>query len=375
MAGGLDTGLLTGKPVVAKAKVGATTSSSIFNMTNMIIGAGVLALPYAFRAAGLVPAVLICVSVWMASTYSFMLLARCAEALNRFSYKEVAVETYGPFAANFSEGAILLYTLGNLIGRQIILGDLLPPFVQFFFGEEAVFAQRGSVMGFVTCVVLIPVSMSPYIDSLKWSSLFGLLCMCYVVVLFVIHFMVGSFVTHTIDPNDARLAHGSFLAMMAFPLLVVSFTAHYNTMDMYWELKDRSIRKMQTVIKTSTGICLFAYILIGVAGYMLFMDGTKPNILVNFWMDRSKPPTLWTGLAFGAISLAVSFSFPLVCHGARNSVVKLFLHNPYYYQRGGGASLALQQQMKSSHTKHRRPSAARELRVGGGTRGSRPASP
>jgi len=289
----------------------------------------VLALPYAFRAAGVFPALCVCFCVWLASTHSFMLLARCAEALQRYSYKEVALCTYGPFAANFSEGAILLYTLGNLIGRQIILGDLLPPLLQVIVGEDAFYAQRSWVMAFVTWALLIPVSLSPYIDSLKWSSLFGLLCMCYVVVLFIVYFTSGYFVEGSLRPAQARPFHGSMLSLMAFPLLVVSFTAHYNTMDMYWELKDRSIGRMQTVVHTSTGICLGVYMVVGLCGYLLFMDETQPNILVNFWTDRNIEPNVFITLAFIAICLAVSFSFPLVCHGARNSVKKLFFSNPY----------------------------------------------
>eukprot|EP00467_Chlorarachnion_reptans_P008664 CAMPEP_0114499168 /NCGR_PEP_ID=MMETSP0109-20121206/7271_1 /TAXON_ID=29199 /ORGANISM="Chlorarachnion reptans, Strain CCCM449" /LENGTH=445 /DNA_ID=CAMNT_0001676713 /DNA_START=200 /DNA_END=1537 /DNA_ORIENTATION=+ len=298
-------------------------------MTNMIIGAGVLALPFAFCAAGVIPALLICCAVWMASSYSFMLLARCAEATQRFSYKGVALETYGPFAATFSEGAILIYTMGNLIGRQIILGDLLPPLMRVLLGEGSLYAQRGFVLASTTCFLLLPVSLSPYIDSLKWSSLFGLCCMCYVVCLFIARFTGGLFSSGTVNVDDVRMAHSSFLSLMAFPLLVVSFTAHYNIMSMYWELKERSIEKMQFVVSSSTGICLAVYIVVGVSGYMLFMDDTQPNILVNFWTDKRRAPDGFVSLAFIAISLAVSLSFPLVCHGARNSLKKLCCSNPY----------------------------------------------
>ncbi|GAB5361589.1 hypothetical protein AAMO2058_000725700 [Amorphochlora amoebiformis] len=298
-------------------------------MTNMIIGAGVLALPYAFRAAGVLPAICICISVWIASSYSFVLLARCAEELQEFSYKDVATRTYGPDAAQFSEAAILIYTIGNLIGRQIILGDLLPPLVQVLMGIDSIFAQRWVVLSVVTGVILIPVSLSPYIDSLKWSSVFGLVCMCYVVLLFVGLFSRG-FQLGMVNPMEARAAHSSFLSLMAFPLLVVSFTAHYNTMDMYWELKSRSIDKMRFVVSISTGICLAVYLLVGLTGYFLFMDKTEPNILVNLWVDREHPPHILISTAFAAISLAVSFSFPLVCHGARNSIKKLF-----FFHRGG----------------------------------------
>mmetsp|Transcript_14744 Transcript_14744/g.28010 ORF Transcript_14744/g.28010 Transcript_14744/m.28010 type:complete len:368 (+) Transcript_14744:176-1279(+) len=266
-----------------------------------------------------------------------MLLARCAEALQQFSYKHVAVETYGPFAATFSEGAIMLYTIGNMIGRQIILGDLLPPLVQIFLGLDSLFAQRWFVMVSITFFVLIPVSLSPYIDSLKWSSLFGLMCMCYVVVLFIAYFCHG-LATSSIALQESRMVNPSLLGLMAFPLLVVSFTAHYNTMDMYWELKRRSIPRMSTVVSSSTGICLAVYIIVGTTGYLLFMDETQPNILVNFWVDRSQPPNMFVATAFAAISLAVSFSFPLVCHGARNSVKKLFFASQFRKIDDGGAA-------------------------------------
>jgi len=328
-----QTGLLTGKPKATKIKaVESSVQASIFNMTNMIIGAGVLALPYAFRAAGVIPATLICVAVWIASSYSFMLLATCAEHLNEFSYKGVAKRTYGDFAAQFSESAIMIYTIGNLIGRQIILGDLLPPLVALIVGESHALASRWFVMTVVTCVVLIPLSISPYIDSLKWSSLFGLMCMCYVVVLFVVYFLADTY-NGNLRTQEIKYMNDSILGLMAFPLLVVSFTAHYNTMDMYWELKDRTLPKMSSVIRSSTVICLITYVIVGMSGYLIFTDSTYSNILVNLWSDRGVRPNMFVLLAFAAISVAVSFSFPLVCHGARNSVLKLFFGNPTQHEQ------------------------------------------
>mmetsp|Transcript_4755 Transcript_4755/g.7061 ORF Transcript_4755/g.7061 Transcript_4755/m.7061 type:complete len:448 (+) Transcript_4755:155-1498(+) len=302
--------------------VQATVGSSVFNMTNMIIGAGVLALPYAFRAAGVLPALGVCLSVWLASSYSFILLARCAEKLEKYSYKNVALETLGDGAAIFSESVIMLYTIGNLIGRQIILGDLLPPIFQAIVGTESFYAQRSMVLWIVNLTILIPVSLSPYIDSLKWSSLFGLMCMCYVVCLFVVTF-TGNMAIGNIEFQSCKSINPSLLSLMAFPLLVVSFTAHYNTFDMYWELKDRSIERMKYVVSTSTGICLAVYIIVGLSGYLLFMEKTQPNILVNLWTDRNDFPGIFTATAFLAISVAVSLSYPLVCHGARGSVKKL----------------------------------------------------
>jgi len=187
--------------------------------------------------------------------------------------------------------------------------------------------------------------MKPRVEMSDAKTCVGVCCVVlfrvracsYVVVMFIAYFCRGM-ATSTIAMEETRLANPSLLGLMAFPLLVVSFTAHYNTMDMYWELKRRSIPRMQTVVRSSTGICLAVYVIVGTTGYLLFMDDTQPNILVNFWVDRSQPPNMFVATAFAAISLAVSFSFPLVCHGARNSVKKLFFASRFQKIEDGGVA-------------------------------------
>lgn len=115
---------------------GATTLSSVFNLINTIMGAGILALPYAFRCAGLGVGTIILLVVWAASSHSFVLLSQCAEMSQSYSFLAIAKRTYGRAASVTSEGAIFLYTIGNLIVRIIIIGNCCQPVLERYGGES-----------------------------------------------------------------------------------------------------------------------------------------------------------------------------------------------------------------------------------------------
>lgn len=151
---------------------------------------------------------------------------------------------------------------------------------------------RSFVMASTTCFLLLPVSLSPYIDSLKWSSLFGLccmwyLCLCQIRVIFTeiqilqlrcvsircslcdrnaifrdsecirskngksSFLLIGWLLIceHLVQlqfhcANGIPSARGVVYGQIFFKRCTTStFTvqAHYNTMSMYWELKERSI--------------------------------------------------------------------------------------------------------------------------------------
>ena len=65
----------------------ASPLSSFFNLYNSIVGAGVLAVPYALKLSGLIPGLVCVVIVFFLSSYSFQVLARLSHETRKFSYK------------------------------------------------------------------------------------------------------------------------------------------------------------------------------------------------------------------------------------------------------------------------------------------------
>lgn len=305
----------------------ASLTSSTLNLINTVIGAGVLSIPYAFRAAGWLTAIFIILLVWSASSYAFVVLARCSEATDCFTYKGIALVASGKVAALIAEVMILGYCFGNLIGRVIILGEVLPFIVEALDSsckddDAAIYCERSFLISVVTAAVLLPLSLLPRMDMLKFSSLFSVLCIVLVIFVVVDEFALRS---RLHSPGQVIAVHSSFVLFMAFPILVVSFTAHYNLPRMYEDLKERTVGNMSKVVSISTTVCLVAYGVMGQCGYMAFRDATPSNILsADYITDEVYDKKPLAMIAYCALACSISLSFPLVCFAVRGSIETLF---------------------------------------------------
>ncbi len=62
----------------------------------------------------------------------------------------------------------------------------------------------------------------------------------------------------------------------------MSFTAHYNGPKYYKELADRSEERLRTVVGTAFGLCLVAYLVTAISGYVHFGEFTCGDVLSNY---------------------------------------------------------------------------------------------
>lgn len=107
------------------------------NGNNLVIGAGVLAMPLAMSHFGIVLGIF--VILWSAATAGFglYLQSRCAQYLDRGSASFFALSqlTY-PNAAVVFDAAIAIKCFGVGVSYLIIIGDLMPGVVQGFVGGD-----------------------------------------------------------------------------------------------------------------------------------------------------------------------------------------------------------------------------------------------
>lgn len=111
----------------------ASWASSVINLVNTIVGAGVLAMPLALSHMGVVLGVLVIVWSGLASGFGLYLQTRCAKYLDRGSSSFFALSqiTY-PNAAVIFDAAIAIKCFGVGISYLIIIGDLMPGVVRGF---------------------------------------------------------------------------------------------------------------------------------------------------------------------------------------------------------------------------------------------------
>ncbi|KAI9930046.1 hypothetical protein AWENTII_003490 [Aspergillus wentii] len=294
----------------------ASWVSSVINLVNTIIGAGVLAMPLAISQMGIVLGV--CVVLWSGAMAGFglYLQTRCAQYLERgtASFFALSQLTY-PNAAVIFDAAIAIKCFGVGISYLIIIGDLMPGVIQGFIGGtpeyEFLIDRHFWVTAFM--LIIIPLAYLRRLDSLKYTSIAALVSMAYLVVLVVYNFVIGDTKT---GRGPIRVIHwaGPIPTLSSLPVIVFAFTCHQNMFSILNEISNNSHFRTTGVVFASIGSSAATYILVAITGYLSFGNSIGGNIVGMY------PPGLWATIGRAAIVMLVMFSYPLQCHPCRASV-------------------------------------------------------
>jgi amino acid permease len=292
----------------------ASVPSGVSNLSNTILGAGMLGLPFALASSGLVVGAILFFIATMATIFGLHLLAIAAEESasrdNVASYFTVATQTF-PRAAVLIDLALIIKCLGVAITYLIIMGSLLPDAMQTVAPGVGILQSRELWLG-LSAVICVPLSLLKAMDSLKFTSFLALASVCYIVCLVIYYFFVDG-------PTASQITLGprsmeDFFSTL--PTFVFAFTCHQNIFAIRNETSD--LTKVNQIIVFSVLISLTVYILIGYCGLFTFGLSTKDNIINN--LNKTDISVFICRLA---VTLLIALSYPLQIHPARICVANI----------------------------------------------------
>jgi amino acid permease len=220
--------LLRRRPSRSKHDVSGTIGqaswlSSVINLLNTIVGAGVLAMPLAMSHMGVVLGTIVILWAGVTAGFGLYLQTRCARYLERGSSSFFALSqiTY-PNAAVIFDAAIAVKCFGVGVSYLIIIGDLMPGVVRGFSDEDSLVPFLVDRHFWVTAfmLVVIPLSFLRRLDSLKYTSVIALISIGYLVILVVYHFAARDTFDGVRPP--VRILHwaGAIQTLSSFPVIV-----------------------------------------------------------------------------------------------------------------------------------------------------------
>jgi amino acid permease len=310
---------------------GASYLSSLFNLLNTIVGGGVLALPAAYAKSGLAVGVVLTFVVGSLSVISAILLANVADHIGGVkTYKDLAIHVFGIPGALTIDVCLILFLYGTLTGYIVIITDLLLPFFADVFDVEQpdvlstgelIVEEKWRIL-LAVCVVfllLVPLSLLPRIDFLKYTSGLALVCISYIIVVIAIA-AVSEIVEVSNATSSITYAHFSIELFAAAPVITFAFAFQTSLFPVRREMKEPE--RIKSLVTWSVVISGCMYVTVGVLGYLAFLDDVESNILLNF--DRNLPVQL------GKIALVIVlvFSYPLMNFACRVSVLNLLFPSP-----------------------------------------------
>ena len=134
------------------SQVGASVGSGVLNMSNTILGAGMLALPHALAQCGLLVGLLLLALFAALSLLGLHLVSAAADLAGRPSSFYAVAEKAVPGSGLLIDAAIAVKCFGVATAYLIIVGDAMPQAVEPFGATGVLLDRRLWTLGAAVAV-------------------------------------------------------------------------------------------------------------------------------------------------------------------------------------------------------------------------------
>lgn len=305
---------------------GAGFISCSVNLLKACIGAGILAIPYAIGTLGWAAGILVLTFACGLSTLGLFLLTIVGYWHGRKSTFGSAAEKTFPKAAVLFDLTVVIKCLGV---ATAYLGNICKQIPSIY---RDIMVHRGSMSDTdelpswmtnnkviwvaISLACLTPIVSFRKIDSLKYTSFFGLFSIFYLLVLSIYTFITTA-VEGNLQPMQA-FAPLSAKALASFPIFVFAFNCHQNVFPVQNEATKNTPLWMSRVILTVMISTLMIYVSFGVFSYGSFPN-LQDDILASF-----KPVKVQYIIAKILFVVLLACSYPLQsfpCRAAMERIV------------------------------------------------------
>ncbi|KAF7228885.1 sodium-coupled neutral amino acid transporter 4 [Nothobranchius furzeri] len=362
----------------------ASFGMSVFNLSNAIMGSGILGLSYAMANTGIVLFTILLIAVAILSLYSVHLLLMTSKEGGSLIYEKLGEKAFGWPGKMAAFGSIIMQNIGAMSSYLFIVKYELPEVIRAFMGLEEIsgewYLNGNYLVVFVSLGVILPLSLLKNLGYLGYTSGFSLSCMVFFLTAVIykktqlpcpLPFFYGpssnlsmnssdmsglyvlrnsstqmdfsradvSPVIHSSQntphstgvrfephPSDEEMCTPKYFVFNSqtaytIPILAFAFVCHPEVLPIYSELKDRTPKKMQTVSNLSILAMLIMYMLSALFGYLTFYENVEAELLHTF-TKVYKFDTLLL-LVRLAVLTAVTLTVPIVLFPIRSSITTL----------------------------------------------------
>uniref|UniRef100_A0A7N8WPI6 Sodium-coupled neutral amino acid transporter 3-like n=1 Tax=Mastacembelus armatus TaxID=205130 RepID=A0A7N8WPI6_9TELE len=306
---------------------------SVFNLSNAIMGSGILGLAFAMSNTGVILFIILLVFIAILSAYSIHLLLKSAGVIGIRAYEQLGNRAFGTKGKILAAFVITVHNVGAMSSYLFIVKSELPLVIQAFLEW---FLDGNYLVIIVSIVIILPLALMKQLGYLGYTSGFSLTCM----VFFLISVIYKKFnITCPLEdrhqnalPNDtdvhsdlngtehvceAKLFTINSQTAYTIPILAFAFVCHPEVLPIYTELRDATKKRMQKVANISILAMFTMYLLTALFGYLTFFAykalktchspffsfpvQIRRAVLQTIWPDK---PFHWAkhiGIAFGLI--------------------------------------------------------------------------
>ncbi|CAL9703769.1 unnamed protein product [Knipowitschia caucasica] len=318
---------------------------SVFNLSNAIMGSGILGLSYAMSNTGIILFLILLTSIAGLSCYSVHLLLKSAGVVGIRAYEQLGLRAFGHTGKILAAVVITLHNIGGMSSYLFIVKYELPLVIQTFLGQTSAsddwFMNGNYLIIIVTVCIILPLALMKHLGYLGYTSGFSLSCMvfflCAVIYKkFQIPCPLDVFTnSSSLSPEDscsAKLFTINSQTAYTVPILAFAFVCHPEVLPIYTELTNPTQRRMQNIGNVSILGMFTMYFFTAIFGYLTYYGHTEPELLHTY--SRVDPLDTLILCVRLAVLVAVTLTVPVVLFPIRRALLQLlFPEKPFHWVR------------------------------------------
>ncbi|KAK2851732.1 hypothetical protein Q5P01_008008 [Channa striata] len=325
---------------------------SIFNLSNAIMGSGILGLAFAMSNTGVILFIILLVCIAILSAYSIHLLLKSAGFVGIRAYEQLGNRAFGPPGKILAACVITIHNIGAMSSYLFIVKSELPLVIQAFLGKHENtgewFLNGNYLIIIVSIAIILPLALMKQLGYLGYTSGFSLSCMVFFLISVIykkfntpcpleIHNATPIAEIHTSfnetgDFCEAKLFTVNSQTVYTIPILAFAFVCHPEVLPIYTELRHATKKRMQAVANVSILAMFVMYLLTALFGYLTFFGAVESELLHTYSrVDTLDVLILCVRLA---VLIAVTLTVPVVLFPIRRALLQIFFpEKPFHWAR------------------------------------------
>uniref|UniRef100_A0A8C2KU38 Solute carrier family 38 member 5b n=1 Tax=Cyprinus carpio TaxID=7962 RepID=A0A8C2KU38_CYPCA len=341
---------------------------SVFNLSNAIMGSGILGLSYAMSNTGIILFLILLTCIAVLSSYSVHLLLRSAGVVGIRAYEQLGKRAFGHPGKILAALVITMHNIGGKL-EFWVSSDLIskfPFFLCIFLLTLSEWFLNGNYLIIVVSILIIlPLALMRQLGYLGYTSGFSLTCMVFFLISviykkFNIPCPFDGFTNHTaenisidgeceakyftINQQVRNCPYHFTLVVLqtayTVPILAFAFVCHPEVLPIYTELRNPTKRRMQAIANVSILGMFVMYLLTAIFGYLTFYLNTEAELLHTY--SKVDPLDTLILCVRLAVLVAVTLTVPVVLFPIRRALLQLlFPDKPFHWVRHISIALCL----------------------------------
>lgn len=322
---------------------------SIFNLSNAIMGSGILGLAFAMSNTGIILFLILLVCIAVLSAYSIHLLLKCAGVVGIRAYEQLGNRAFGAPGKMLAACIITVHNIGAMSSYLFIVKSELPLVILAFLGRQENtgewFMNGNYLIMIVSAFIILPLALMKRLGYLGYTSGFSLSCMVFFLISVIYkkfnilcpldsddlnvtahHFHAA--INGTDDACEAKLFTVNSQTAYTIPILAFAFVCHPEVLPIYTELRDATKKRMQNVANVSILAMFIMYLLTALFGYLTFYGNVESELLHTY--SRVDTLDVLVLCVRVAVLVAVTLTVPVVLFPIRRALLQiLFPDKPF----------------------------------------------